>query len=245
MCGNKVPGGIAGWKLGRKGTSGQGMAKLKVRFTFRVEQKRFKIEKSTQRKSFQVNLNERQELDVVTHPMKDVLATKYPWHKNAASSTCQLRHFSTFLTVNWWTAGEQHIAPFTHSMVHPSLLPQWKICFNPEIFPAGKGSRWLRSSLGINLLSCSFPKALLTLHPTTSNQHLPSRLGIQADFCLSCWDRMVKNGSGGLRKQEKHPERLGRGSAASGRCRNRRHEHKGAAKKSWPKFCTALLKGLN
>lgn len=90
------------------------MAKLKERFTSREEQKRFKIQKSTQRNSFKVNQNERQELcdsrNVVAHPMKDVLSTKYPLHKNAASSKCHLRLFNTEKLMNCRRA--------THNSLH-------------------------------------------------------------------------------------------------------------------------------
>lgn len=163
--------------------------------------------------------------------MEDVLPTKYPLHKNLHPQSAN----SDFLTLkNWWTAGEQHTTPFTHSVFIPpfSHTGGSASILKYSQLERAAGDRELQSSMDrINLSSCSFhhgkmgskeqlppttgQSRLLTLHPTGTSP---------AYFCFSWGCRMVEMGRGeGLSSRKTspskrgwHPERVERGSAHSG-----------------------------
>lgn len=174
------------------------------------EQKRFKIEKTNMKERFQSEWEWKAEvvwLQGCCHPSHEGCdAHKYPLHKNAAASKCQLGLCNSEKLMNCRRA--------THSSLHTlhglSFCP---LCTQP--LPTSISPDWEFWQI----------------------------------FCLSWWYRVAKTGQRGwgsrktstsnkadiLRAREEDLQQVG----------NARTGAQGTAKKSWPKFCTALLKGLN
>lgn len=174
------------------------------------EQKRFKIEKMNMKERFQSEWERKAAvvwLQGCCHPCHEGCdAHKYPLHKNAAPSKCQLSLCNSEKLMNCRRA--------THSSLHTlhglSFCP---LCTQP--LPTSISPDWEFWQI----------------------------------FCLSWWYRVAKTGQG-VEVAGKHPHQTRLTSWEPGKriCSKwemPEQEHKGTAKKSWPKFCTALLKGLN